>query len=171
MIQSAWRSYPVLTGWSTTASLSWWPPQGFLSTSVMFVRIHALMLRFWQSSFFLDRFLKILVKKKISPNWFCFLYLQADSQASGFHIRSVLCVPIWNRTHQIIGMLDHTYLFLNHLFLLCWSIYACFAKESHRFWIAWTGRRLMMQIRDCLRSIYEKLYNKSLISLLIITYN
>lgn len=30
--------------------------------------------------------------------------LQAD-QASGFHIRSVLCVPIWNRTHQIIGTL------------------------------------------------------------------
>ncbi|TRY93296.1 hypothetical protein DNTS_010852 [Danionella cerebrum] len=27
---------------------------------------------------------------------------EAD-QASGFHIRSVLCVPIWNRTHQIIG--------------------------------------------------------------------
>uniref|UniRef100_A0A3Q3VN09 Phosphodiesterase n=1 Tax=Mola mola TaxID=94237 RepID=A0A3Q3VN09_MOLML len=26
---------------------------------------------------------------------------EAD-QASGFHIRSVLCVPIWNRTHQII---------------------------------------------------------------------
>uniref|UniRef100_A0A3Q3JB53 Phosphodiesterase n=1 Tax=Monopterus albus TaxID=43700 RepID=A0A3Q3JB53_MONAL len=25
-------------------------------------------------------------------------------QASGFHIRSVLCVPIWNRTHQIIGV-------------------------------------------------------------------
>ncbi|XP_039550479.1 dual 3',5'-cyclic-AMP and -GMP phosphodiesterase 11A isoform X2 [Pimephales promelas] len=28
---------------------------------------------------------------------------EAD-QASGFHIRSVLCVPIWNRTHQIIGV-------------------------------------------------------------------
>lgn len=34
----------------------------------------------------------------------CLLRLQAD-QASGFHIRSVLCVPIWNRTHQIIGRL------------------------------------------------------------------
>lgn len=32
------------------------------------------------------------------------LSLQAD-HASGFHIRSVLCVPIWNRTHQIIGKL------------------------------------------------------------------
>nr|XP_057939500.1 dual 3',5'-cyclic-AMP and -GMP phosphodiesterase 11A isoform X3 [Doryrhamphus excisus] len=28
---------------------------------------------------------------------------EAD-QASGFHIRSVLCVPIWNITHQIIGV-------------------------------------------------------------------
>ncbi|XP_029307758.1 dual 3',5'-cyclic-AMP and -GMP phosphodiesterase 11A [Cottoperca gobio] len=28
---------------------------------------------------------------------------EAD-HASGFHIRSVLCVPIWNRTHQIIGV-------------------------------------------------------------------
>ncbi|KAK1795247.1 hypothetical protein P4O66_010430 [Electrophorus voltai] len=28
---------------------------------------------------------------------------EAD-QASGFHLRSVLCVPIWNRTHQIIGV-------------------------------------------------------------------
>ncbi|XP_076004556.1 dual 3',5'-cyclic-AMP and -GMP phosphodiesterase 11A [Genypterus blacodes] len=28
---------------------------------------------------------------------------EAD-QASGFHIRSVLCVPIWNQTHQIIGV-------------------------------------------------------------------
>ncbi|XP_065117420.1 dual 3',5'-cyclic-AMP and -GMP phosphodiesterase 11A [Paramisgurnus dabryanus] len=28
---------------------------------------------------------------------------EAD-QASGFHIRSVLCVPIWNGTHQIIGV-------------------------------------------------------------------
>ncbi|XP_054594175.2 dual 3',5'-cyclic-AMP and -GMP phosphodiesterase 11A [Nothobranchius furzeri] len=28
---------------------------------------------------------------------------EAD-RASGFHIRSVLCVPIWNRTHQIIGV-------------------------------------------------------------------
>ncbi|XP_006636273.1 dual 3',5'-cyclic-AMP and -GMP phosphodiesterase 11A isoform X1 [Lepisosteus oculatus] len=28
---------------------------------------------------------------------------EAD-QASGFPIRSVLCVPIWNRTHQIIGV-------------------------------------------------------------------
>uniref|UniRef100_A0A8C2XEI4 Phosphodiesterase n=1 Tax=Cyclopterus lumpus TaxID=8103 RepID=A0A8C2XEI4_CYCLU len=28
---------------------------------------------------------------------------EAD-QASGFHIRSVLCVPIWNRTHHIIGV-------------------------------------------------------------------
>ncbi|XP_010774637.1 dual 3',5'-cyclic-AMP and -GMP phosphodiesterase 11A [Notothenia coriiceps] len=28
---------------------------------------------------------------------------EAD-QASGCHIRSVLCVPIWNRTHQIIGV-------------------------------------------------------------------
>ncbi|KAM6967490.1 dual 3',5'-cyclic-AMP and -GMP phosphodiesterase 11A [Aplochiton taeniatus] len=28
---------------------------------------------------------------------------EAD-QASGSHIRSVLCVPIWNRTHQIIGV-------------------------------------------------------------------
>ncbi|KPP71282.1 dual 3',5'-cyclic-AMP and -GMP phosphodiesterase 11A-like, partial [Scleropages formosus] len=25
-------------------------------------------------------------------------------QVSGFHIRSILCVPIWNRTHQIIGV-------------------------------------------------------------------
>ncbi|XP_026149882.1 dual 3',5'-cyclic-AMP and -GMP phosphodiesterase 11A [Mastacembelus armatus] len=30
---------------------------------------------------------------------------EAD-QASGFHIRSVLCVPIWNRTHQIIGVAE-----------------------------------------------------------------
>ncbi|KAJ8415899.1 hypothetical protein AAFF_G00404560 [Aldrovandia affinis] len=28
---------------------------------------------------------------------------EAD-HASGFHIRSILCVPIWNRTHQIIGV-------------------------------------------------------------------
>ncbi|XP_029101730.1 dual 3',5'-cyclic-AMP and -GMP phosphodiesterase 11A isoform X2 [Scleropages formosus] len=28
---------------------------------------------------------------------------EAD-QVSGFHIRSILCVPIWNRTHQIIGV-------------------------------------------------------------------
>lgn len=28
--------------------------------------------------------------------------LQAD-QFSDFHIRSVLCVPIWNSNHQIIG--------------------------------------------------------------------
>ncbi|KAG7276015.1 hypothetical protein CRUP_004412, partial [Coryphaenoides rupestris] len=28
---------------------------------------------------------------------------EAD-HASGFHIRSVLCVPIWNRNHQIIGV-------------------------------------------------------------------
>ncbi|KAF2987514.1 hypothetical protein EK904_002555, partial [Melospiza melodia maxima] len=28
---------------------------------------------------------------------------EAD-QISGFHIRSVLCVPIWNSTHQIIGV-------------------------------------------------------------------
>ncbi|XP_048116944.1 dual 3',5'-cyclic-AMP and -GMP phosphodiesterase 11A [Alosa alosa] len=28
---------------------------------------------------------------------------EAD-HVSGFHIRSVLCVPIWNRTHQIIGV-------------------------------------------------------------------
>lgn len=40
----------------------------------------------------------------ISGPFLCLLTpsLQAD-QASGFHIRSVLCVPIWNRTHQIIG--------------------------------------------------------------------
>ncbi|KAL6036081.1 hypothetical protein STEG23_018002, partial [Scotinomys teguina] len=29
--------------------------------------------------------------------------VQAD-QISGFHIRSVLCVPIWNSNHQIIGV-------------------------------------------------------------------
>ncbi|KAL4688405.1 hypothetical protein H8959_004657 [Pygathrix nigripes] len=28
---------------------------------------------------------------------------EAD-QISGFHIRSVLCVPIWNSNHQIIGV-------------------------------------------------------------------
>lgn len=42
---SAWRSYRVLIGWSITALLSWWLPQGCLLTSATCVKIHALMLR------------------------------------------------------------------------------------------------------------------------------
>uniref|UniRef100_A0A671L4V1 Phosphodiesterase n=1 Tax=Sinocyclocheilus anshuiensis TaxID=1608454 RepID=A0A671L4V1_9TELE len=46
------------------------------------------------------------LKKKIEIILFAStgLFLNRADQASGFHIRSVLCVPIWNRTHQIIGV-------------------------------------------------------------------
>ncbi len=45
---------------------------------------------------------------------------QAD-QFSDFHIRSVLCVPIWNSNHQIIGKLTHIFLF-SLIYLMSYDI-------------------------------------------------
>lgn len=104
---SAWRSYRVQIGWLITASPSWWRPRDFLLTSVTSVRTHASTPRWghnetiWpQANIMSGPFMLAAIRRPFS----CLLTpsSQAD-QASGFHIRSVLCVPIWNRTHQIIG--------------------------------------------------------------------
>lgn len=86
----------------------------------------------------------------ISRPFFCLLTpsLQAD-QASGFHIRSVLCVPIWNRTHQIIGKWPGKQPIGSEPGINGGCV--LFLKVSPKFWIAWTERRSTMQIRDCLR--------------------
>lgn len=38
------------------------------------------------------------------------------------------------------------------IFMLESATYGCFSQGSHKFWIVWTGRPSVMQIRDCLRS-------------------